>query len=337
VRELLGESVIVTRGGDGGVGAFFNVCRHRGSRVCAEGGGNAARFVCPYHQWTYRADDGRLLAAPGLAEGDGVDYAAWGLHRAQVDVWHGLVFVGLGEEPLDPLSPALDACASDLLTVDLESVKLAHEERYDIHANWKLVLENSVECYHCAANHPELCATMDRRAMYAALEDATASQTTANGGRHDRFLFAVGGFPLKPGMKTLSPDGEFVCTKLLGEPGFGAGFSLVPVNTHVYFHADYGRVMHATPVSKLLTRWVTQWFVAADAVEGVDYDRERVVSVMDATTRQDVALTESVQRGVASRRYVPGPISIEREPGMRAALGSYFALMGEEPEPAVYA
>ena len=199
------------------------------------------------------------------------------------------------------------------------------------------MLENSVECYHCPAGHPELCITMDRNTMFSNLVDTYGAQGRAKSGYISPFLIVVdGGLPLKRGVKTLSMDGEYVCSRLLGEFGlgveppataFGAGFSMLPINTHFFFHADYGRVMHALPVTPALTRWVTHWMVHEDAVEGVDYDVDALVYVFDATTREDRELCEGVQRGISSKRYLPGPMSSEREPGIAAAQNAYLTLM----------
>jgi Rieske 2Fe-2S family protein len=340
VRELLGESIVVLRGEGESVSAFFNVCRHRGSQICALPEGRVTQLTCPYHQWRYAIEDGSLLGAPGMPEDADFRFADWGLHRAQVDVWQGFVFVCLGDSALEPISVSLDRSARELLRTAPERTKVACTRTYDIRANWKVVLENSVECYHCPAGHPELCITMDRKAMFANLVDTYGASAGTKAGDVSPFLIVVdGGLPLKQGMKTLSMDGGYVCSRLLGEfgmgvepptPAFGAGFSMLPINTHFFFHADYGRVMHALPVSPALTRWVTHWMVHEDAVEGRDYDSDAMAYVFDATTREDVVLCEGVQRGISSRRYVPGPMSAEREPGIRAALHAYLTLMGEE-------
>jgi phenylpropionate dioxygenase-like ring-hydroxylating dioxygenase large terminal subunit len=340
VRRLLGESVIAIRTDDGDVRAYLNVCRHRGSELCAEPAGAVKQIVCPYHQWRYAIDDGRLLGAPGLRDGAAIDFADWGLNAVALDTWRGFVFIGLGERVLSSISIELERRVPQLATVSPERTKLAARSSYEIRANWKVVLENAVECYHCPVGHPELSSVMDREAIYAALADASAPDARPASEPDDPYLMVLeGGFPLRAGMKTLSLDGSYVCRRLLGEfgegaipptPAFGAGFSLIPVNTHVYFHADHARVMHALPISIDHTRWETEWFVDADAVEGEDYDRENLTAVMDATIRQDVELCEAVQRGISSRRYTPGPMHPQREPGLAAALDSYLALMGEE-------
>ena len=160
VQEVSGEQVIVVRGDEGGLHAHLNVCRHRGHAVCAARAGTTRAFICPYHRWAFGLD-GRLLTAPSMGDHEVIDYDAWGLHRVHVAEWHGLVFVNLDPGEPEPLLPALDADGGDLLVIGPERLRVAADRTYEIAANWKVLLENYLECYHCVGNHPELCATLD--------------------------------------------------------------------------------------------------------------------------------------------------------------------------------
>ena len=156
------ESVLITRSRGGEVRAFFNVCRHRGAQLCTEDSGEAKRaFQCPYHAWTYDFD-GKLIAAPNLTKMPDIDRSAYGLHRIAVREWLGYVWVCLAEDP-----PSFeDTVRKDVLDrlgdldlidhYDVAHLRVGRRIRYDVKANWKLIIENFMECYHCATIHPEL-------------------------------------------------------------------------------------------------------------------------------------------------------------------------------------
>ena len=156
------ESVLVTRSRKGDINAFFNICRHRGARLCTEESGEVRRaFQCPYHAWTYDLD-GQLVAAPNLTKMPDIDRVDFGLRKIAVKEWLGYVWVCLADEP-----PSFEATVMKEIVDrlgDIESIEhysiadLSVGTRivYDVKANWKLIIENFMECYHCATIHPEL-------------------------------------------------------------------------------------------------------------------------------------------------------------------------------------
>jgi phenylpropionate dioxygenase-like ring-hydroxylating dioxygenase large terminal subunit len=317
--EIAGESFILVRDENGALHALLNTCRHRGHRLCDDEGGSARRFVCPYHQWTYHLD-GRLSHVPGAPEQ--LELAEWGLHRGHVEVWHGLVFVSLSESVPPPLTPSLDAFASDMTRARPERLKEAFRESYAIAANWKIVLENYLECYHCRSNHPELCSAMALDAMYAATDEWSGE-------------YVGGATPLKPGHLTMSIDGGLVAPPLGDEvmpdgsiPG-DSGFGIVPMLTRLICHADHMVVHLLRPIDVGHTKWETRWFVSDTAVEGVDYDVNELTQVWRATNRQDISLCESAARGIRSRRFVPGPLHPEFESAVAETLDLYRRLMAQ--------
>ena len=149
--------IIVIRGAEGQVHAFHNVCRHRGSRLCTSEKGKVAKLVCHYHQWTYELD-GRLLFA-GTEMGADFDMKQYGLKPVNVKTAGGYIFISLAENP-----PAIDEFLATLNhymePYDMENTKVAIQTTLVEKANWKLVLENNRECYHCNASHPELLKTL---------------------------------------------------------------------------------------------------------------------------------------------------------------------------------
>jgi Rieske 2Fe-2S family protein len=316
--DFAGESIVLVRGEGERVHGFFNVCRHRGYAFCEQETGTARRFVCPYHRWTYNLD-GSLAAAPAIRDGDVIDYADWGLHPVHVGVWHGLMFMCLSRHEPEPIAEVLERVAPELALAQPERLKVAAAEAYTAEANWKLMLENYLECYHCVGAHPELCVTLDLKQQDLDLSTARSVESEYNN--------AVA--PLKPGAKTLSIDGELVSMPLPVEDGFSAGFSIQPCLSRIMLHADHCVTHTIRPIDTRRLVWTTQWLVHEDAQEGRDYDVERLTKVWDATNREDIALVEGAYRGVRSRRFVPGPLAPTKEPAIKAALATYLRLLDE--------
>ncbi|PTT68756.1 aromatic ring-hydroxylating oxygenase subunit alpha [Arthrobacter sp. HMWF013] len=322
--QLVGESVMITRDQNLAVNAMLTACRHRGHSVCSNASGNARRFVCPYHNWSFGLD-GRLLKAPTIDDvsvGGPIEYSEFGLFPVQVDVWQGMIFVCLSKEPKEPISPVLDDIARDVLPLEPARMKKAYELTYEVDANWKSLIENFLECYHCTGNHPELCEPMD---LDATVESSIRPAVEVYGG----------GLPLKTGMKTLSPNGEVMSRPLLGtlENGaeipdaFGAGFGIQPFFTRAFFHVDHAVIHSIRPVEPGHVQWVTRWFVHEDAVEGTDYNVDDLTSMWKVTNEQDIALLTEAFRGVKSRHWTPGPLSAAKEPAIKSALSQYLLMM----------
>jgi Rieske 2Fe-2S family protein len=324
-REMLGEGVIVIRGSDGEIRGFLNHCRHRGSRLCPSGVGNKSRFVCPYHQWRYSIE-GKLMNAPTLPDGENINYPDWGLHELQVEVWHGFIMVCLGQEPLEPLASLLAACDEGFTRAQTERLKEARVITYDFKANWKTVMEGFFECYHCPAVHSELVPVVDVEG-YAA--DVTGLDV-------ESWQYGKAQCKFQPGAETFSRDGRFSSQKLLGDAdpqsaaGFNIGAYIQPSALQIDVYGDFASVLYIEPESIDSAKMVCHWFVHEDAEEGVDYELDRLTELADLVNRQDQELCEIVSAGIKSRRYVPGPLSIQRERSLRAALGAYVDLMAQE-------
>src|SRR6266699_1286862 len=155
VREVAGESLIIVRDKRGEIHGFFNVCRHRGTRLCEEESGHlSAAIQCPYHAWTYGLD-GRLIGAPHMDEVAGFDKADYSLHTANLALWEGFIFVNLADA-LTPLDKVFAPLAGKFSHWNLPQLRSAKRIEYDVRANWKLIFENYSECYHCPGVHPAL-------------------------------------------------------------------------------------------------------------------------------------------------------------------------------------
>ena len=325
--RVAGEEIILARGDDGEIRAFYNVCRHRGSRVCQESSGNAKSFSCPYHGWTY-ALDGTLTSARRMPEGfDAADYPLFPCH---VRLWEGLIFINLAESEASDFDVLAGNLAPFLEPHGLGRAKIAHREVYPTEGNWKLAVENFRECYHCQRAHPEYTrvnayvrANDAARDAYRPTIEAWEDKTAAMGHPVGRFHTESdlpgqphGAFrqPIQDGYKTLSRDGKPVAPLIGDFKEYDGGECLMVFGPLFYLYAanDHATTFRFTPISPRHTEVVLTWLVHEDAKEGVDYEIGPLKWMWDVTTIQDTTIIGNNQAGVNSRRYAPGPYS-ERE------------------------
>jgi Rieske 2Fe-2S family protein len=317
--EVGDNPVLVVRDRDGQIRAFHNVCRHRGSRICGGEKGHANRLVCPYHQWVYELD-GTLLNARQMPPA--FDRSAHGLKPVHVTVICGLIYVCLADEAPD-LERFRAGITPYIAPHRPEQTKVAFEMTLIEDANWKLVIENNRECYHCAGNHPELLVTLVEFALpddprgpaeFKALMDRKTAlwdglklpHAPADGGEEFRCIR----LPFHEGAVSFTRDGGPACRKLLGdftEPDLGSVRMFRAPNNWNHFLSDHIIHFRVLPLGHDKTALRTTWLVHEDAVEGVDYDVERLTEVWTATNAQDADLAAVNHRGIRSRAYEPGP------------------------------
>jgi phenylpropionate dioxygenase-like ring-hydroxylating dioxygenase large terminal subunit len=320
--EVGGESAIVVRDTDGSVNGMLNVCRHRGSMLVDQRCGSTHRFVCPYHQWAYRFD-GSLAGAPRMP--DTFDKAQFSLKGVHTAVWNGLVFINFSPGEVEDLHALMEESAEIMEPFDIASAKVAHTEVYDVAANWKLVWENSQECYHCNANHPEFIRSFDIGAFSSV---GQISMLTFTGDRR----MQCGTFPMKADAVSLTMTGQPASSQPLGQFAAGrvpyTGAAHLKPGLAAVFSPDYGIVFTDVPKAVDRTEVRVQWLVHRDAQEGVDYDTENLKRVWDQTNRQDWKLCESVQRGVRSEGFEPGPLSLD-ESSVAGFYHCYATMMSD--------
>jgi len=314
----IGKSpIVILRDQDGGIGGFFNTCRHRGAQICREERGHARRLICPYHQWTYDLR-GKLLQAGRMHEE--FDVGAYRLRPVRIETVAGLIFVCLSDDPPD-FAPFRAALEPMLEPHELRNAKLVHTATLIERADWKLVMENARECYHCRAGHPQLMRSFSdftapdvtgrTQAWVAAFEERCRSK----GLKTESVIgpwFEIGRYPLADGVVSYTMDGKPAVAKKLGRVGdgdVGAMWWAVQPNAFNHVVGDYGFFFQAFPTGPQETTVTGKWIVHKDAVEGVDYDLGRLIEVWNATNDQDRSLAENNQRGVNSIAYVPGPYS----------------------------
>jgi glycine betaine catabolism A len=307
--------LLVVRGRDQKIRGFHNTCRHRGAQICAEGGGRLPRIVCPYHGWTYDLE-GRLLGAARMP--DALDFGTHGLVPIKVEILEGCIYAALTAAAPD-FTPFRAAAAPFLSPYRLAQGKLAHQSVLLEKANWKLVMENARECYHCATWHPELKVSFpvvfgsgfrvtdgSRVAAYA----ASLRERGLPLGPEEGAWWHVGRYPLNPGIDSVSLNGQAVVTRRLletnGTPIGGLRWATEP-NAFCHVFSDYAFMFAAIPVGPQETRVISKWLVSKDAREGIDYTIEDLTTVWTRTNLQDRELAENNQRGVNGLGYRPGP------------------------------
>jgi glycine betaine catabolism A len=296
LRDVAGDSIIVTRSPDGRVHAFYNVCRHRGTRLCTDTTGTFAGSIqCPYHAWTY-ALDGRLIGAPHMDEVPHFRKQDYPLHAVHADVWDGHIFLNLSKDP-PPLAAQLGDLPSKFAGWRMQDLRLGRRIVYDIRANWKLIIQNYNECLHCPNLHPAL----NRLSHYLSGENEPLNASYM-GGRMD----------LRPGVDTLSIDGS--CPRAL-LPGLTAEdrrrvyyYAIFP-NMLLSLHPDYMLVHTLWPVAPDRTINVCEWHFQRSELSGAGFDPADAVDFWDMTNRQDWHVCELSQAGISSRAYTPGPYS----------------------------
>ena len=300
VQQVIGESLIVIRDKTGEIRGFYNVCRHRGTRLREDRSGHASAIQCPYHAWTYGLD-GRLIGAPHMDDVPGFDKANYSLHAVNLALWEGFIFVNLSDSPV-PLKEWLVPLAGKFSHWNLSVLRSARRIEYDVRANWKLIFENYSECYHCPGVHPAL----SKLTPYDAAENDLA------GGPF------LGGFmPITKG-QSLTMSGN-ACALPVGDVSaedFHRVFyySIFP-NMLLSLHPDYVMVHQLRPESPDQTLINCDWFFHPEAAgagmsdPGYRYNPDDAIEFWDMTNKQDWHVCELSQQGIASRAYEPGPYS----------------------------
>jgi Rieske 2Fe-2S family protein len=307
VLEVTGESILIVRTKEGELKAHYNVCRHRGAQLCEPAGKNSESLDdgevklkggvlgttgirCPYHQWTYSLD-GRLLNAPHFSEGDGFCKSDFSLHPVGLACWGGFFFLHLTPAELsgntDGLRQELGEIISRVQRYPLADLRIASTLTYEVQANWKAILENYNECYHCGGVHPELCEVVP----------AFRQQGGAQ-------LDWERGIPHKQGATTFTFDGT---TSRSPFPGLNDDEKvrhkgeLIYPNFMLSLAADHVAAFLLWPISAQETRVTCHFLFHPEEIKKADFDPRDAVEFWDLVNRQDWEICKRVQRGMRSR------------------------------------
>ena len=300
------DTVLLVRGDDGRLRGFFNVCRHRGHELAPCGSGSTSpptpgrSIHCPYHGWRYGLD-GRLLSTPRFDAPPGFDRDDHGLVPVAVEDWHGWVLVNVDGEA--PAPGEFFAGLEEIVApYEPERLVIGATHQYEIAANWKVVVENYQECFHCPNIHPELCRV-------------SPSTSGENYSGHSG-MWVGGWMELAQGAATMSLDGRSGATVLRGLDDAARRrveyLGLLP-NVLLSLHPDYVMTHRLEPLAPGRTSIECQWLFAPEALATDGFDPSFAVDFWDLTNRQDWAACEGVQRGLASRGYRQGPLSLDED------------------------
>jgi len=300
VRRIGNASVVVVGTAEGGVHAFHNVCRHRGTMLCKQDEGQLpGRIQCGYHAWTYGLD-GRLLHAPHMDQVEGFRTEDYPLAAVATAVWDGHVFINLSESPI-PFAEHLAGLDRKFQPWGMAQLKRAQRRVYELQANWKLIFQNYSECLHCPIVHPQL----QKHSHYLS-GDNEPPQPTYLGGRMD----------LRDGVQTLTLDGTTNRSSLPGLPAAEQRhvyyYALLP-NLLLNLHPDYMLTFTLWPLAVDRTRIVCEWHFHPEQMAQPGFDPADAVEFWELTNKQDWELSELAQRGISSRGYQPGPYSNREE------------------------
>ncbi len=303
--DVAGESLLLVRSREGALHAHYNVCRHRGSQLVlgvdpkphaagsktGPSGNFSSGIKCPYHAWTYNLD-GALRTAPYLEEGDQFCKEDLPLHPAAVSTWSGFVFLKLSPKEGGTLEQQLGGAPERVKRYPLAELRIARRIRYEVAANWKVLLENYNECYHCGPVHPELCKVVPAFRQKGGM-DLDWDRGVPH--REGAWTFTMSGTTTRRPFAGLNED-ELVRHK--GElmyPNFMLSLSAEHAAMFTLWPHDFGR-----------TTVLCDFLFHPSEMARADFDPADAVEFWDITNRQDWVICESVQRGMASRVFQQG-------------------------------
>ncbi len=297
VRDVAGESIVLTRNRDGAVRAFYNVCAHRGTKLLDDdpGCGTVSKvFKCPYHAWSYDLD-GRLVGTPNVDEDEGFERADYPLHAVAAETYAGFLFVNLAETP-GPLLDTLRAGTESITNFDrygLDELRIGVRLRYEVAANWKIVVENYNECLHCPTIHPELVQVVP---LYR-FGEVWDGQTPDDGNWmvEGATSFTRTGTSTLPPLPGLSPEDRRMYYGTFQFP-----------NLLLNLHPDAAMYYVLYPDGPAHTTVVSEYLFRPETIAAADFAPEPVVELWDLISKQDWAVCARAQTGVSSRAYRHG-------------------------------
>jgi Rieske 2Fe-2S family protein len=288
------ESLIIVRDKRGEIHGFFNVCRHRGTRLCEERNGHFSAIQCPYHAWTYGLDC-RLIGAPHMDDVPGFVKADYSLHAANLALWEGFIFANLADSPT-PLEKVFAPLAGKFRHWNLPKLRSAKRTEYDVRANWKLIFENYSECYHCPGVHPML----SKVSPYDSAENDVCEGPFLGG-----FMSITKGTGLTMSGKACAlPVGD-----IRSEDHARVFYYSIFPHILLSLHPEYVMVHQLWPKSPERTLILCDWFFHPEAFDRDDFHPNDAIEFWDMTNRQDWHVCELSQQGISSRAYQPGPYS----------------------------
>jgi phenylpropionate dioxygenase-like ring-hydroxylating dioxygenase large terminal subunit len=288
--SIFDQDIVVLRDKDKSLRALYNVCQHRGHKL-VEGSGNKKLLVCPYHRWAYELD-GRLRAAPNSTSVAGFDSSSICVPGLRIEAFLGFIFINMDNDckTMDEAYPGVRTAILGLCA-DIEQRAFAHEHTADEGCNWLTAVENYNECYHCKACHAEFAKGIIDPGSYniTPFGEGRVLHHSSKATRSDNAWYDVSG----------SDYGSFFLWPSTAIQIYPGGV----VNTY-----------HWRPLAVDDVRVHRGWYSTDGTVDAtlqkvIDFDR-------DTTFSEDLKLVKSVQRGLQSRGYRPGPLIVDAQGGI---------------------
>jgi glycine betaine catabolism A len=299
VRDLAGESIVVTRNRDGAVRAFYNVCAHRGTKLlddAPECGHVSKVFKCPYHAWSYDLD-GRLVGTPNVDEDEGFERGDYPLHAVGAEAYAGFLFVNLAEpEARQPLFESLRMGTESITNFEryrMDELRPGVRIVYEVAANWKIVVENYNECLHCPTIHPELVQVVPLYRFGEVWDEETGDD--GNWMIEGATSFTRTGKSDLPPFPDLRPDDYRMYYGTYQFP-----------NLMLNLHPDAAMYYLALPRGPAHTTVISEYLFRPETIAAPDFRPDPVVELWDLISKQDWAVCERAQIGVSSRAYKSG-------------------------------
>lgn len=294
--EIAGESLFCIRGRDGTLRAFYNVCQHRAHELLRETG-NTKQIVCPYHAWTYDLT-GRFRAGPNTRSVPGFDGSKICLTEVRLEDLHGFLFVNLDPEAA-PLNSCFPGVREELGAFVPQIARLKPLEWVEIeeNCNWKISVENYSECYHCALNHPTFARGVIKPQTYDIQPQGHCLRHTTECQNLDHMSYEI------------DPEANDYATSY-------SSWFLWPAFSFQVYPGNVLNTYHWRPVDTDRVVVWRGWY----SIDGADSEVVRRLAVQDraTTVEEDIHLVESVQRGMRSRGYKPGPLVIDPKSGVNS-------------------
>lgn len=289
------QSIVVLRDANGGIRAFHNTCRHRGSILCTEEAGRFARerIVCPYHAWTYDLS-GALVATPRRMPTPDFDMRDFPLYEVAAGCWGGFVFLNLKNNP-SPLKKSLEDAEERFKRYRFGDLRIGKRIVADVKANWKLLAENFSECFHCPPVHPELCrvVTAYKEAGAWGLDEQFSSKPEYKEGAQ---TLTLDGSARLPAFENLTEEDK----KTIYIP------HMLPPNLFLNVQPDYVNSHIMFPTGPQSVRIVYDWLFEPRHLPLAEADLQHYVALWEVTNAQDARNCEWQQQGIHSREFAHG-------------------------------
>ncbi len=322
-KKVEGENIIIVRGKDNGVRAFLNVCRHRGASLCSNASGKTSVLRCPYHAWNYGLD-GSLIGVPKATEcsEELINNDMYGLDEVNLQIWHGMLWLNFDENP-EPLANSLNAQIMErfgeletFARYDIPSLRVAHRKEYNVKANWKIIVENFQECYHCSTIHPELTSAIPQFRSGV----GTQNEPGAGGGfRDDLEAFSISGKGSRPMLKGLLPEDDRLYY----------GMTMVP---HVFINLtpDHVIIHHIIPLAPDCSIVICDWLFDPEEMAKPDFEPLDAVEMFHRVNEQDFMACQWCQENMTSRAYKDGGILVPIEGHVAKFYNYVLETLGRE-------